>query len=173
MFKHISEILSKLSTGQRLMALIFLLLSITFISVGPKVIDSLTHDTEELKIKVENQRAEIQTLTQRVMHLNDQLIEGQMSCTNKFVQREQEILIMISSLEAEAQKTNGKVTVLEERRNENRVGGDEEPDGDQRVSMMRIQEPVVQTKTIIKTDNTNMLKMISVVKKDVNDHIKQ
>jgi predicted RNase H-like nuclease (RuvC/YqgF family) len=139
--------------------------------VGPKVIDSLTHDTEELKIKVENQRAEIQTLTQRVAQLNDQVIEGQMSCTNKFVQREQEILIMISSLEAEAQKTNGKITVLEDKRNENRFGGDEEPDGDQKVSMMRIQEPVVQTKTIIKTDNTNMLKMILKVKKDVNDHI--
>jgi hypothetical protein len=127
---------------------------------------------------VENQRAEIQTLTQRVAQLNDQVIEGQMSCTNKFVQREQEILIMISSLEAEAQKTNGKITVLEDKRNENRFGGDEEPDGDNgtggtrpKVSMMRIQEPVVQTKTIIKTDNTNMLKMISKVKKDVNDHI--
>jgi predicted RNase H-like nuclease (RuvC/YqgF family) len=173
MFKYISEILSKLSVGQRLLALVFLLLSITFISVGPKVIDSLTHDTEELKIKVENQRAEIQTLTQRVAQLNDQVIEGQMSCTNKFVQREQEILIMISSLEAEAQKTNGKITVLEDKRNENRFGGGDyqEPDGDQKVSMMRIQEPVVQTKTIIKTDNTNMLKMISKVKKDVNDHI--
>ena len=173
MFKHISEILSKLSTGQRLMGLILLLFSITFISVGPKIIDSLTHDTEELKIKVENQRTEIQTLTQRVTQLNDQVIDGQMSCTNKFVQREQEILIMISSLESEAQKTNGKVTILEEKRNENRFNGDEEPDGDQRVSMMRIQEPVVQTKTIIKTDNTNMLKMISKVKKDVKDHIKQ
>jgi hypothetical protein len=96
-----------------------------------------------------------------------------MSCTNKFVQREQEILIMISSLEAEAKKTNGKVTILEERRNENRFGGDEQPDGDHKVSMMRIEEPVVQTKTIIKTDNTNMLKMISKVKKDVNDHIPQ
>jgi uncharacterized coiled-coil protein SlyX len=173
MFKHISEILSKLSVGQRLLALVFLLLSITFISVGPKVIDSLTHDTEELKIKVENQRAEIQTLTQRVTQLNNQLIDGQMSCTNRFVQREQEILIMISSLEAEAKKTNGKVTILEERRNENRFGDDEQPDGDHKVSMMRIQEPVVQTKTIIKTDNTNMLKMISKVKKDVNDHIPQ
>lgn len=173
MFKYISEILSKLSVGQRLLALVFLLLSITFISVGPKVIDSLTHDTEELKIKVENQRAEIQTLTQRVTQLNNQLIDGQMSCTNRFVQREQEILIMISSLEAEAKKTNGKVTILEERRNENRFGGDEQPDGDHKVSMMRIQEPVVQTKTIIKTDNTNMLKMISKVKKDVNDHIPQ
>jgi uncharacterized coiled-coil protein SlyX len=180
MFKYISEILSKLSVGQRLLALVFLLLSITFISVGPKIIDSLTHDTEELKIKVENQRAEIQTLTQRVAQLNDQVIEGQMSCTNKFVQREQEILIMISSLEAEAQKTNGKITVLEDKRNENRFGGGDyqEPDGDNgtggarpKVSMMRIQEPVVQTKTIIKTDNTNMLKMISKVKKDVNDHI--
>ena len=180
MFKHISEILSKLSTGQRLMALIFLLLSITFISVGPKIIDSLTHDTEELKVKVENQRSEIQTLTQRVTQLNDQVIEGQMACTDKFVTREREILVMISTLEAEAQKTNGKITVVKERSNMLMRNNLEEPAGDdgtdgahQRVAMMQAPEPVIQTKTIIKTDNANLLNMISKVKKNVKEHIPQ
>ena len=182
MFKYISEILSKLSVGQRLLALVFLLLSITFISVGPKIVGAFTQDNEELKSKIDLQRTEIQSLTQRVMQLNDQVIEGQMSCTNKFAQREQEILAMISSLEAEAQKTNGKITVLEDKRNENPFGGGnyQEPDGDNgmggerpKVSMMRIPEPVVETKTIIKTDNTNMLKMISKVKKNVKEHISQ
>jgi len=175
MFKYISEILSKLSVGQRLLALVFLLLSITFISVGPKIVGAFTQDNEELKSKIDLQRTEIQSLTQRVMQLNDQVIEGQMSCTNKFAQREQEILAMISSLETEAQKTNGKITVLEDKRSDY-----QEPDGDNgtgddrpRVSMMRISEPVVQTKTIIKTDNTNMLKMISKVKKNVKEHIPQ
>ena len=59
MFKYISEILSKLSMGQRLLALVFLLLSITFISVGPKIVNAFTQDNEELKTKVELQRSEI------------------------------------------------------------------------------------------------------------------
>ena len=168
MFKYISEILSKLSVGQRLLALVFLLLTITFISVGPKIVGAFTQDNEELKSKIDLQRTEIQELTERVTQLNDQVIDGQMSCTNKFAQREQEILVMISTLEAEAQKTNGKVTVLEQRserpvyREEMRVG-----DNGEHVAMMPAPEPVIQTKTIIKTDNTNLLKMIKDMKKDL------
>jgi hypothetical protein len=178
MFKYISEILSKLSVGQRLLALVFLLLSITFISVGPKIVGAFTQDNEELKSKIDLQRTEIQSLTQRVMQLNDQVIEGQMSCTNRFAQREQEILTMISALEAEAQKTNGKVTVLEEHSDMFIRNHQEEPDGDNggmggarpKVAMMPAPEPVVQTKTIVKTDNTNLLKMIKGMKKDLQSN---
>jgi hypothetical protein len=179
MFKYISEILSKLSVGQRLLALVFLLLSITFISVGPKIVGAFTQDNEELKSKIDLQRTEIQSLTQRVMQLNDQVIEGQMSCTNRFAQREQEILTMISALETEAQKTNGKVTVLEEKQNpfEKKYQTEEYGDGDNgmggsrpKVAMMPAPEPVVQTKTIVKTDNTNLLKMIKGMKKDLQSN---
>jgi len=175
MFKYISEILSKLSVGQRLVALVFLLLSITFISVGPKIVGAFTQDNEELKSKIDLQRTEIQSLTQRVMQLNDQVIDGQMSCTNKFAQREQEILTMISNLESEAKKTNGKVTVLEQSserpiyREEMRVGDNGDATGGTRprVAMMPAPDPVIQTKTVIKTDNTNLLKMIKDMKKDL------
>ena len=181
MFKHISEILSKLSTGQRLLGLIFLLLSITLISVGPRMVDSFTQDNEELKSKVELQRTEIQSLTQRVTQLNEQVLNDQMSCTNRFAQREQEILIMISSLEAEAQKTNGRVKVLEGYPENPFGGGDERggangsgDDGQDgvggsrpKVAMMPAPEPIVKTRTVIKTDNTNLLKMIKDMKKDL------
>ena len=81
---------------------------------------------------------------------------------------------MISSLEAEAQKTNGRVKVLEEHP-ENPFGGDERGgangsgDGGARpkVAMMPAPEPIVKTRTVIKTDNTNLLKMIKEMKKDL------
>jgi hypothetical protein len=79
---------------------------------------------------------------------------------------------MISTLEAEAQKTNGKIIVVKERSNMLMRNNLEEPAGDdgtdgahQRVAMMQAPEPVIQTKTIIKTDNTNLLKMIKDMKK--------
>ena len=175
MFKHISEILSKLSVGQRLLALVFLLLSITFISVGPKIIDSLTHDTEELKVKVKNQRSEIQTLTQRVTQLNDQVIEGQMACTDKFVTREKEIMDLLSDLESLAKSENGKVlstqTVYE--RMEQRPRYVEEPEdfNQPSVARMEMQSPPKEKTIVIKTDNTNMLKMICKAKKNVKDHM--
>jgi predicted RNase H-like nuclease (RuvC/YqgF family) len=136
--------------------------------VGPKIVGAFTQDNEELKSKIDMQRTEIQELTKRVTELNDQVLNDQMSCTNRFAQREQEILVMISTLEAEAQKTNGKVTVLEQRserpvyREEMRVG-----DNGEHVAMMPAPEPVIQTKTVIKSDNSALLKMIKDMKKNL------
>ena len=165
MFKYISEILSKLSMGQRLLALVFLLLSITFISVGPKIVNDFTQDNEELKTKVELQRSEIIELTQRVEQLNNQVITDQESCTDRFAKREQQFLVMISSLEAEAQKTNGRVTVMEEKHHveayDGGTGG-----ANPKVAMMQRPEPFVQAKTVIKTDNSTLLKMIKDMKKN-------
>lgn len=176
MFKYISEILSKLSTGQRLLGLVFLLLSITFISVGPKVIDSLTHDTEELKVKVENQRAEIQTLTQRVNELNNKILSDQMSCTNKFITREKEIMGLLSNLESLAKSENGKIistqTVYETNDRLKYVEEPEDPN-QPRVARMEMPSPPKEKTVVVKADNTNMLRMISKVKKDVKDHMGQ
>lgn len=176
MFKHISEILSKLSTGQRLLGLIFLLLAITFISVGPKVIDSLTHDTEELKVKVENQRAEIQTLTQRVNELNNKILSDQMSCTDKFITREKEIMGLLSNLESLAKSENGRVlstqTVYETSQRPRYVDEVEDPN-QPRVARMEMPSPPKEKTVVVKADNTNMIKMICKVKKDVKDHMGQ
>ena len=177
MFKHISEILSKLSTGQRLLGLIFLLLSITFISVGPKVIDSLTHDTEELKVKVENQRAEIQTLTQRVNELNNKILSDQMSCTDKFITREKEIMGLLSNLESLAKSENGKVlstqTVYERMEQRPRYVEEPEDPNQPRVARMEMPSPPKEKTIVVKADNTNMIKMICKAKKDVKDHMGQ
>ena len=52
MFKYIAAILKTISPAQRLIALSIVLLSITLILTGPKIVNSMTQDTEELKIKV-------------------------------------------------------------------------------------------------------------------------
>ncbi len=175
MFKYISEILSKLSMGQRLVALVFLLFSITFISVGPKVIDSLTHDTEELKVKVENQRMEIQSLSKRVNELNDQILNDQMACTDKFVSREREIMDLLNGLESVAKSENGKIvssrTSYEQKEYKpsyvEEYGDPNEP----RVARMEMPSPPVEKTVVVKNDNTNLIKMIGKVKSNVKKNL--
>ena len=70
MFKYISDILSKFTQTQRVIALIILLSSIIIISIGPKVIELITYNNEELEIKVESQRKLISELSQNVNDLN-------------------------------------------------------------------------------------------------------
>lgn len=176
MFKYIAEILSKLSTGQRLLGLVFLLFTITIISVGPKIVSSFTQDNEELKMKVERQRIEIVSLNERVGELSDQMLKDQMSCTDKFISREKEIMGLLSNLESVAKSENGKVlstqTVYETNQRPRYV---EEPEDPNQPRVARMEMPSVpKEKTIVvKADNTNMLKMISKVKKDVKDHMGQ
>jgi uncharacterized protein YoxC len=85
MFKYIDAILKTISPAQRLIALSIVLLSITLILTGPKIVNSMTQDTEELKIKVEIQRTEITNLTVRVNELNKQVIDNQRECTNEII----------------------------------------------------------------------------------------
>lgn len=162
---------------QRVFALGLLLFAIVFISVGPKIVSALTQDNEELKTKVELQRSMITQLTLRVKELNDQLLNDQMLCTDRFAKREQEFLLMISSLESEAQKTNGRVVILEGKKHNNMFNEIQRPDGGndggsdnegrEKVAMMRVSEPIVETRTVIRTDNSNVLKMIKDMKKNI------
>jgi len=62
MFKYISEILGKFSMGQRIIALLLLLLTITIISITPSILDAFTQDNTELSEKIEKQSSEIKTL---------------------------------------------------------------------------------------------------------------
>ena len=109
MFKYISDILGKLSTGQRLTALIVLLVSIVIITIGPKIASILSQDNEELNDKICRQRNEISELNKTVSDLSSQITNGQKSCTDRFVARENEILDMISNIEREAQKVNTRL----------------------------------------------------------------
>ena len=107
MFKYISVILSKFTQGQRIIALLLLLLSITLISIGPKIVESLTYSDVELKSKVESQTTQILELNDRVTELNTQIISNQRQCTDAIVEREKEIMGEIVALEGRVkQQTN-------------------------------------------------------------------
>ena len=83
MFKYISNILSTITPGQRLIALCVLLFSIVIITTAPKLIDATTKDTEELTNKINLQRTEIAGLSEQVQKLNEQLIANSSECTNR------------------------------------------------------------------------------------------
>jgi hypothetical protein len=113
MFKYISEILSHISIGQRLIALCVVLLSVIIISLGPSFISGMTQDNEELVNKVEVQRGEIELLTLRVNELNGIVIYNQRECTNRIVEREVEILEMIKKLEGMVGNTRNMVRSIQ------------------------------------------------------------
>jgi len=108
MFKYISGILKTISPGQRLVALSVLLLSITLIAIGPKIVNSFTRDTEELNNKINLQKSEINDLTVRVKELNKQVIDNERECTNSIVAKERELLSAILEIENEFRKSETK-----------------------------------------------------------------
>ena len=112
MFKYISEILSKFTQRQRIVALSILLFSIIIISVGPKITESLTYNDEELKIRIESQNSQIVQLNNRIDELNIQVIENQRECTNEMVKRENEILTMIRDIENYTNKMKNETRVV-------------------------------------------------------------
>ena len=99
MFKYIKEILNQISPAQRLQALVMLLLSISLILVGPRIVESLTHSDEELIVITNRQREQIIQLNAELSQLNLEMIKNKTECTNLVVEREQEILKMIEDLQ--------------------------------------------------------------------------
>lgn len=145
MFKYISQILSKFTQGQRILALCILLVSITFIMVGPKIINSLTYDDTELKTQLTEKTNEINQLRKDVAELNTRVQQTQMECTDRVFQREQEILKMIEDLQNRAAScTLPKKTNLEK---QNII--DEGSEGGERVLRME-----AAPRTIIQIDET-------------------
>ena len=171
MFKYISEILSKFTQGQRIVALLLLLLSITLISIGPKIVESLTYNDVELKSKVSSQTTQILELNARVTELNTQIIENQRECTNSIVVRESEIMMEIGELESKikSEMRNQRNLVKDEEIIVNRM---EKYDGEYpRVAMSPAPEP---KPVKIETPQTNqmMLEGLSKIKSNIKKDIK-
>ena len=157
MFKYVANILKTISPAQRLIALSIVLLSITLISIGPKIVGSFTQDTEELKAKVELQRTEILQLTARVDELNNQVIDNQRECTNEIVQKEKELLTAIAEIETEANRViRPKQIIREERKMSS--------SGDDRVAMMPMPEPQIVEVPVV---NPKMVSLVKKLKKDI------
>jgi len=99
MFKYFADILSKLSLGQRLIALCIMLLTIVIIYLGPKLITAITYDDTELRTKIIELKSDNAELTTYVNNTNDIIRSNQKECTDQQLQREKEFLNQITELE--------------------------------------------------------------------------
>ena len=104
MFKYISEILSQFTKTQRVMALLMVLTTITIITIGPSLIDSITEDRTELESKITKQTERITLLENQVDTLDSKIRESQKSCTQEICARENEFIQMLDEIRAEAFK---------------------------------------------------------------------
>lgn len=92
MFDQIGKILEKFTTGQRVIVLMILLVSIVLISLGPSLIAN--NDCKEPLQQIEIQRKEL-------LKLNSEIIGIQTQCTNERLIREKEISDLLSTIKSE------------------------------------------------------------------------
>ena len=102
MFKYISEILSQFTKTQRVMALLMVLTTITIITIGPSLINSITLDRKELEDKITKQEDKINTLENLTDTLTLKIRKNQRSCTEELFNREEEFIKMLDEIRAEA-----------------------------------------------------------------------
>ena len=160
MFKYISEILSQFSKTQRVMALLMVLTTITIISIGPSLIDSITEDRTELESKITKQTERITSLENHIDTLDWQIRESQKSCTQEIWARENEFIQMLDEIRAEAfrYKVSTKTSdVVVNRLKSN--GGDD--------GVMMMEMPRQETKTEVKVDISPILSKIDKMKKNI------
>lgn len=161
MFKYISEILSQFSKTQRVMALLMVLTTITIITIGPSLIDSVTTDRTELELKITKQTERITSLENHIDTLDWQIRESQKSCTQEIWARENEFIQMLDEIRAEAFKY--KVST---KTNENIVVNRKKSNGDDETVMM-MEMPRQETKTEVKVDISPILSKIDKMKKNI------
>ena len=159
MFKYISEILSQFSKTQRVMALLMVLTTITIISIGPTLIDSITTDRKELELKIIKQTERINLLENHTDTLDWQIRESQKSCTQEIYARENEFIQMLDEIRIEAFKY--KVST----KTNNVVVNRKKSNDDENVMMM--ETPKQETKTEVKVDISPILSKIDKMKKKI------
>ena len=161
MFKYISEILSQFSKTQRVMALLMVLTTITIITIGPSLIDSITTDRKELEDKITNQSNRIKILENQVDTLDSKIRAGQRSCTQEIWARENEFIQMLDEIRLEAfkykvsTKTNENIVV-----NRKKSTGDDE-------NVMMMEQPRQESKPEVKVDISPILSKIDKMKKKI------
>ena len=158
MFKYISEILSQFTKTQKVMALLMVLTTITIITIGPSLIDSITTDKEELELKITKQTQRITSLENQVDTLDSKIRESQKSCTQEIYTRENEFIQMLDEIRAEAfnyrvKKTNVSA-MMRVKIDTITKHGDYELD-----------DPIIETK--VKVDISPLLSKIDKMKKKI------
>lgn len=149
MFKYISQILNSLTPAQRILGLVFILCTITIITLGPSFINANTTNCEDLKIRVDSQNTQIIELNKRVTELNSTLLNSESECTNRLISKQKEIMDIVSQMEGEIIKnqTNHNNLKMMLRNNEN--------------------DSIPQMRTVVipKQDNKKMLNILKKLKK--------
>ena len=159
MFKYISEILSQFSKTQRVMALLMVLTTITIISIGPSLIDSITEDRTELELKITKQTQRITLLENHIDTLDWQIRESQKSCTQEIYARENEFIQMLDEIRADAFKYKVSTKTNDVVVNRTKSTGDD--------GVMMMEMPRQETKTDIKVDISPVLSKIDKMKKKI------
>ena len=157
MFKYISEILSQFSKTQRVMALLMVLTTITIISIGPSLIDSITTDRTELELKITKQTERITSLENHIDTLDWQIRESQKSCTQEIWARENEFIQMLDEIRADAFKYKVSTKTSDVVVNRTKSTGDD--------GVMMMEMPRQETKTDVKVDISPVLSKIDKMKK--------
>ena len=101
----VQQILTTLTRRQRMTGLIILVLATIIIFVLPSYFKSISPETEELKKTISFQQTQIDTLSnnllfqnRKLVDLNRQIIFSEQECTNRIVEREKEIMIIIEGM---------------------------------------------------------------------------
>lgn len=161
MFDNFSSIIVTITKKHRILALFLLLLTIIIITLGPKLIEMINHDDNALNQRIDLQKESIKKLNVEIIKLNEEILQSQLSCTDRIVEREKEILDKILVMEKIVSTSNRLKNV-------------------ERVSMMRVRRD--DDSTIVKSyiepevdnneENVDLLKQIRNLKKDLSKDIK-
>ena len=171
MFKYISQILKSFTPGQRILALLILVVSIIMITLGPSFINSNTNTCDELTIRLKSQEQQIVELNQRVNELNTQLLTGQKECTDNLISKQKEIMDIVNGMIKDAETANKqKIVKIDESRKMTMRRIDDGNGSNGEVSAMRIEEP--EPKVIVVNDNTEMIKKLKTMKTKIQTNFK-
>ena len=140
------------------------LTTITIITIGPSLIDSITTDRTELELKITNQSNRIKILENQVDTLDWQIRESQKSCTQEIYARENEFIQMLDEIRLEAFKY--KVST---KTNENIVVNKMKSNGNDDENVMMMEMPRQETKTEVKVDISPILSKIDKMKKRIKN----
>jgi len=142
------------------MALLMVLTTITIITIGPSLIDSVTTDRKELEDKITNQSNRIKILENQVDTLDSKIRAGQRSCTQEIWARENEFIQMLDEIRLEAFKYT-----VSTKTNENIVVNRKSNGDDENVMMM--EQPRQESKPEVKVDISPILSKIDKMKKSI------
>jgi hypothetical protein len=114
----VQQILSTLTRRQRMTGLIILVLAAIIIFVLPSYFKSISPETEELKKTISFQQTQIDTLSdnllfqnRKLVDLNRQIIFNEQECTNRIVEREKEIMIIIEGMKNTLKYQSQTITI--------------------------------------------------------------